>query len=383
MKVTSFTLMFLLASTATAEDLGPTIAAAARCSTLNAEKCAPFGALAGRGTAALPAAVKALGAKQRPTRLVGARLLALGQLGSAEQRRAALVAAIPQIGDLVRGEALQLLGELGGSTPPQTLTAAILNPNTDPRNRIFAANGLAAIKSPASRKALTAALNDPHPRVQEAAARNLGKLGDPAAVPPLIRRATAEMTAGYVRAAAATSLGRLKDTRALAALVLVLATETPGARMAAARALGALNDTSVVPLLLTRLSDKEALVGTIDALGKLADTRAIGGLSTVASTASTPERLRLRALWALGSVGDDSAVNVLTGILVEPQPKLVQGAVEALGLIASAKAATHLVPLLSSKDPSLIQSVTWALEKCTGQKHGANQKAWEAWLEGR
>lgn len=383
MKTIAWIPFVLLVTVAHADEPSPAVLEAARCTTLSTEKCPSLATLVGAGETSVALAVTALGARDRRVRLVGVTLLSHEPLGTKKARAKAVIAALPAIGADLRGEALQLLGELGGEEAVAPLTKAITDRKTDGRTRIYAANGLGVIRSPAARTALSAALDDPSPRVQEAAARNLGRLGDKAAVPALITRATAEMTAGFVRAAAATSLGRLGDRRAIAPLVLVLATETPAARMAAARALGALGDKTVVPALLTRLSDLPALAGVVDALGKLGDRRATAGLASIAASKASGEKVRLRALWALGSIGDASTVPTLAPALRGETLPIVRAVVEALGQIGSPTAATHLIPLLDSDDKGLRETVGWALQKCTGAKHGSSKAAWQAWQEGR
>ena len=101
-------------------------------------------------------------------------------------------------------------------------------------------------------KRLTAALEDPSPRVRDQAIKALEHLGDKRAVPALIQRLD-DLTTG-VRRAAATALGTLASPRAVAALLRKM-TESANLRhdMALVYALGEIGDPQALPAVLLAL----------------------------------------------------------------------------------------------------------------------------------
>jgi HEAT repeat protein len=125
--------------------------------------------------------------------------------------------------------------------------------------------------------ALITALTDPESRTW--AASYLGKLGDPAAIPALMR---------------------------------LLGARDFQARAAAARALAKLGATEAVPALLDSVErgpEDVMRAWAIDSLGKIGSREAVRKLIDVLG--SSDERLRWTAAVALGAIGDKQAIPAL------------------------------------------------------------------------
>ena len=127
--------------------------------------------------------------------------------------------------------------------------------------RIFAANVLGEIKSPAALQALVKALQDPDDNVRSAVIEALGKIGDPRAVDPL----TALLgTMPWIAMAAIEALGRIGGEKALSALYECL--ENPGYSGMACSALekaGDRNSIKRLDPLMDRDDIKELVLQTI------------------------------------------------------------------------------------------------------------------------
>ena len=353
----------------------------AACRTLDSASCAPLGRVLAAGPAALPAVTAALAAEDVKTRQVASKLAGREELGSVQARRKALLVALADMPAPLRGETLAALAGLGGPEVVAVLLGTVRDPKAPARNRIYAANGLGLVPGPATRKALVAALDDAVPRVQEAAAANLGRLGDKDAVPALIDRALRELTAGYVRVAAITALGRLKDPRALGPAVILLGGSPVAVKEAAARALGALGDPLALPALLSVSSDRALSAGLVDALSAFKDKRAARGLASIAADPSRDKRQRLRALFGLGTSNDVDASQRVLAVLDDPDPELVSAAAETFGRLRALDVAHQLVPVLGHADPGVVKSALWALEQCTGQKGVADEAEWKVLVQ--
>ncbi|MDQ4145661.1 MAG: HEAT repeat domain-containing protein [Actinomycetota bacterium] len=121
-------------------------------------------------------------------------------------------------------------------------------------------------------------------RARTVAVSALARLGDPAAVEPLL--GSLGDSSEDVRLAAVHALARLRDGRAVGPLGHALGDVSADVRYAAAGALSELGDRAAVePLLATVAaeSDERVRVRAVQTLGKLGDHRAIGPLTSFLS----------------------------------------------------------------------------------------------------
>ena len=144
--------------------------------------------------------------------------------------------------------AAKTLGELKDPRALPALTDALKN-DKDPEVRQAAADALGAIKSPAAVAALISALqNDKDPEVRVAVARALGKIKDPGAVPALVKAMKTDKS-GIVRFETTAALGDIKDASAVLDLLEVLNGNDVHLRYFAREALAAIGAPSVLGLL--------------------------------------------------------------------------------------------------------------------------------------
>ena len=170
--------------------------------------------------------------------------------------------------------------------------------------------------------ALAALLADRSADVRGAAARALGKAGDPAAVTPL--------------------LTALTGARALPLGIVGMALLDLG--------------TPVLPALRTALTDGSPAAQALAAevLGVQGDPQATSGLLALVPGHRLPTEVRQAAATALGRIGSPRATAALTGLLTAGHlPVLQRAAAEALGRIGDPAGISALVSGLHVLDPGV------------------------------
>ena len=171
-----------------------------------------------------------------------------------------------------------------------------------------AAGALGNIGSGAAVEPLAAALEG-WERRQYVAAWALGEIGDPRAIPHLVRAMGSE----HVEVGKYATRSLIKFGRdATEALFQALGDDSPNVRHYAVRALGEIRDPrSIGPILA--LEDEVDREVQLWALGRLGDPR---GYDLIAASVGDPERdVRLTAIQALRDLGDERAVPLLEGTL--------------------------------------------------------------------
>jgi HEAT repeat protein/cyclophilin family peptidyl-prolyl cis-trans isomerase len=307
---------------------------------------------------------------------------------------------------------------LADGVPP--LVATLQDP--DPEVRQIAAFALGLVGDRRAREPLVAALADPAPPVQGSAAEALGLIGDPAAAdavgrfvaritdagalapPPLAaddaRRDTPAAAwrlgvyalvrlKAYTQLAAATldgsaqprvrwwplafALQRLEDPRALPALMTFAKDASPYARAFAAKGLGALKNASALPVLMPLLSsgDRNVLIETVRALGRIGDPASAEPLMKVLADAATDPQVRLEAVSAIGGIHTTVVGEALLDALADPSPPMRAAALRAL----SAFDRENFITVLSGLDSDPHWSVRAALATVLGTLPAENALA--------
>lgn len=170
------------------------------------------------------------------------------------------------------------------------------------------------------------ALSSSQLNVQKNALNELRRIGDRAAVPAILPLLQED---GEIRAEAAKVLGRLGDAAAVPALIEAIdlkvgtgsdkaSRDANNANKEIAEALGALGDKSAVePLMKLTNESRDAFVkvASINSLGILGDSRAVEGLSNIATSNSEEPFVSKKAVQALGVIADPAAVPAITKML--------------------------------------------------------------------
>lgn len=198
------------------------------------------------------------------------------------------------------------------------------------------------------------------------AAKGLGRIGSPRAIPPLIdvfRRDwddTETVTAWQEAAKALAAIGE----PAIPVLLTALSDEDDDVRQGVIDALGQLQDPQAVPGLINMLDDAERAVreGAIDALGQIGDQQAIRPL--VALLADKDGRVRYRACYALGDIGEVSVYEALMSALHDAEPDVRSAAVVNLGRMQG----MHLPRLVPDPHPERRRTTIEKLKSTQGER---------------
>ena len=127
------------------------------------------------------------------------------------------------------------------------------------------------------------------------------------------------------------------------ALIRQLRFGSPKERIAAAEAVGELGDPRAVPPLLKNLilsDEEEVRIAIVKALGKIGDLQAVPHL--IQALGDKKWEVRKYAALALGNLGDPQAVEPLTHALNDSYEKVREAAAEALGKLGDKAAAEAL-----------------------------------------
>jgi HEAT repeat protein len=251
--------------------------------------------------------------------------------------------AIKRLKDILAGNAdsnlyeslVPVIQRIGRPEALQFLIALVKNENFS--RRFVAVEALANYKDKEAVEALLWALSESqikHVRVDTRAAWALGEMGIKEAVPAL-----------------------------MAELLLAINTEDAEAITYISDALGKLADLKAVDLLLKalRTNNEHAKVSVIHALAKLGDKKASKRLSML--LADNLLNLSGEAVSALRKIGDETAVDGLIAYLKDAQRLSRIHAIEALSHVANSKATDILVKALYEKPYRIRKAATLGLRR--------------------
>ena len=200
---------------------------------------------------------------------------------------------------------------------------------------------LAEIHDSASVPAFTRALRAANVQVRLGAARGLAEVKDERTLPDLERslRGDAE---GAVRAGAAYAIGEIGAEASAGVLAQALGDANTEVRYSAARALGELHDLRKAPDALVRAAsagDARLQKLAAHALAEIHDPATVDAL--IGLLASADREVRLHAVQALGEIRSSKASPGLMKALKDPDAEVRKAAAEALGEMREAKGEGH------------------------------------------
>lgn len=256
---------------------------------------------------------------------------------------------------------------LGGSTMPDEGLGKLLD-DPSPRVREAALLAIGHDERPALRTRVERMLRSDDVSLVTMAAWALGELEDHESVGPL--QAELDHSSPKVRMTAAWALGEIEDARAVRGLQSLLRDRETGVRWAAAGALGNIESVEAAPALEQLLGsepDRRVRLATIEALGNIEAARSAAPLARV--IAGDDAELSVAAAEAIGNLDDlEHAPPELVRAASSPDPEMRRAVVSALSNIEDPATASALLPLLTDPDPDIRRDVIEALGEMKSQQ---------------
>jgi len=198
-------------------------------------------------------------------------------------------------------------------------------------------------------------LKDHFTVLRKNAAKSLGAIDDPRAIPPLIEALKTSKDPSIIIEVAG-SLGMLKATQAVDVLLKLLKNKDGEIRENVAQALGMIGDPRAIdPLLKILKEDKEAWVRgqAAEALGLIGDERVVSDLIITLET-DDGIGVSIKTATALGRLKDPAAVEPLIAFLQKSKSVENRRAIAyALGEIGDKRAAEVFLELLGDEDETV------------------------------
>lgn len=248
----------------------------------------------------------------------------------------------------IRWTAARILGEIGDPHAIPTLISFLGNVSQNYQARV----ALAHIGE-ASLQPLLNELENPDHRVRRDSIEALGELKNPSAVPALI--SMLNDSDSYTRETIARALGRIRDTRAIPSLIDLLGdTGDYWVNHDAARALGNIGPSAIEPLLSAIDNANSLKRAWIGRALSLVTPPPVPHLTELLNAPDT--EIREIAVKALVSILSGS-INYLISVLPKASPIARKEAIVALGRIHHPRAIKPLLPYLHDPGPT-IRAVT-------------------------
>jgi len=220
-----------------------------------------------------------------------------------------------------RADAAVALGKLKNDDEAAAALGEALRSDKTEGVRVAAAHALGELNTPAASKQLLDSFSSvTQPWIRFHVVDALATFKDDAAIKSKMEVIARDDNSYRTRATALQSLGRMKTSNAYEVLTAAVNADSPDGvlRNAALRAFGSFGDDKAVPLLRDwtapgkDIDSREAAIGSLARLQK--DNKEITNL--IAAFLSAPQfRLRITAVFALGSRGDASAIPALEALL--------------------------------------------------------------------
>jgi HEAT repeat protein len=257
-----------------------------------------------------------------------AATVALGRIGDA-RAAPALVELLEDDAEMVIAAA-DALAKIGDPRAFEPLLARVGDANAAVRQAVIGA--LNSLGSPEMPARVLPLLGDEDPNVRESAVKIAGYFGYTECTDLLLERCLDEDE--RVRRAAVEHLPYLEDARATPALVRALRHETPKVRAAAAAAMAQSEGREVSTHLTEALADEDSWVRYFAArsLGRQEVTESAAALAELAES-DKAHHVRIAAVEALGRIGGETAVRVVSELVNSAESDLARVAVNALGVL--------------------------------------------------
>lgn len=272
--------------------------------------------------------------------------------------------------EIVRIVAAETLGKLGGQQAEIALTEAMNDPSPRVRQAAAAALGTFFEHHEEGVRALLAALKDTDPLVRAAAVGSLGNVNTFKVDGPVAEMASDDFA--FVRKQVAASLRRLEATEHVLTTIRLLADSDMSVRMEAAQTLGSFHDEKAISPMVARLSDPDKFVRRAVSKGLVALQMADQIVpKLVAQLKNEAAEVRREAAWALGEYRDKRGTIPLAWIVRDPDFQTSLNAIEALGKVGDPLAVDELLYQLKNRSAPKRAMSAWSLGEI-GDKRATN-----------
>jgi len=279
-------------------------------------------------------------------------IFALGMMGD-PRPVPALALALSDADRAVRTQAAIALGKIGTAHAVAPLAAALKD--GDGEVRVRAIEALGKVGEPAIRL-MIAGLRATDIMVRRGSSDALARIGRPAV--SLLARSLLEENDRLARVAAVETLGKMRDDRAVASLVVALMEPDSDIQDMAAQALVRTGKPAVVPLVRVLKVAGDPFRGRVAEV--LVRTRGLAVKPLIDVLGDENAEVRLTASEALVKVGKP-ALRSLRGALKNPKSGVRLEAATALGLIGDPTAVKPLVQAIRGRDRELRERAAKAL----------------------
>lgn len=202
--------------------------------------------------------------------------------------------------------------------------------------------------------ALIARLKDENAGVRRAAAQSLGRLGDPRAVPALL--AVLTDSDAEVRATVIDALADFEDPRAIDPIVGLLKDPVTDVRHNALNALSHWDKRVPAAPVIALLEDPDADVRR-EAVHLLDHMEARSAGPAIARLIHDPNAdVRRNVVQAMGNMNDQSGAAAITEALSDPDPDVRHEALDALSNLKAPIAEATLIKMMTDGDPDVRQA---------------------------
>ncbi len=255
----------------------------------------------------------------------------------------ALLDALPQAGDDDLRPLALVLGWLEGPAVERALTRLLGHPRA--RKEVIEALARYGARVVGL---LIEQLDAAEFETRQAAVIALGRIGDAAAVPALMRTLTASPELAVVTAGA---LAKIGDRRAFGALLSLMGHEDASVRQAIISALNSLGHPDMAAAMVVRLQDPDPFVreSAVKIAGYFGYDECVELL--LAACADPDLNVRRAALEHIPYLDDERVFAILCRALSEPQAAVRAAAARGLGQVEGTAALQPLLAALADRDP--------------------------------